>query len=54
MATADVMMRPLKKIKLGPPDCYPQDPKQPEVISQPISYVRVFKLLTRAGQDHEF
>ena len=32
MATVDVMMRPLKKVKLGPPDCYPQDPKQPEVM----------------------
>jgi hypothetical protein len=23
--------RPLKKLKLGPPDVYPQDPKQKEV-----------------------
>ena len=33
MAAADVVMRPLKRTRLGPPDCYPQDPKQPEVIS---------------------
>ena len=28
--------RPLKKLKLGPPDVYPQDPKQKEVKYLPI------------------
>ena len=28
--------RPLKKAKLGPPDVYPQDPKQKEVSFQSI------------------
>jgi hypothetical protein len=32
MACLSMENRPLKKLRLGPPDVYPQDPKQKEVL----------------------
>lgn len=34
MACLSMENRPLKKLKLGPPDVYPQDPKQKEVLRE--------------------
>ena len=36
--------RPLKKPRLGPPDVYPQDPKQKEVSKNIYLYVDIFRL----------
>lgn len=39
--------RPLKRAKLGPPDVYPQDPKQKEVfkvIIKEISHIYLFTI----------
>ena len=45
MAYFSMENRPLKKQRLGPPDVYPQDPKQKEVCSSLITIIILLFIL---------